>query len=469
MSTENEASSNESRQWWTYMNGYHWFVLLVAALGWLFDCLDQQLFILARAPAMAELLGPDAAAGEIKKYGGYATTIFMLGWATGGLIFGVLGDRIGRAKTMIITILLYSAFTGLSSISKGFADFAAYRFLTGLGVGGEFAVGVALVAESLPSKARAHALGLLQALSAVGNITAAQISIWIGQAQSAGTIGGEGQWAAWRWMFLIGAVPALLAIAIRWKLKEPEAWVKARQEGGDKQKDFGSYSKLFGTPQWRRNAIIGVTLACSGVFALWGIVFYCFELIRDVFRPMLEAKGLAAADVEGQLKGLVGIGGRWLNLGAFVGMIAFSYLTAAIGRKMAFAISYVAAMISTVSVFWFLKDPSQIWWMTFTMGACMLALFAGYAIYLPELFPTYLRSTGTSFCYNVGRYVGAFAPTLLGLLASEVFSEANGFKEGIRYAGIAMCSVFVVGLAVLPFAPETKGKPLPEDETAFAH
>jgi MFS family permease len=357
---------------------------------------------------------------------------------------------------------MYSLFTGLSSLSKGFWDFAAYRFLTGLGVGGEFAVGVALVAESLPAAARSYALGLLQALSAVGNISAAFINIWIGRLESSGVIGGPGEWSAWRWMFLIGALPALLALIIRWRLKEPEAWVRAKQSGEHQKKEFGSYRVLFKTPRWRRNAIIGVTLACSGVFALWGIVFYCFELVRGAFRPILEAQGLSAAEVEGGLKGMVGRASFWLNIGAFLGMIAFSYLTQWLGRRKAFAITYVGGMVATAGVFWLLRDPAQIPWMLAIMGFFVLGLFAGYAIYLPELFPTHLRSTGTSFCYNVGRYVGAFAPSLLGLLTSEVFSEANGFKEGIRYAGIAMCSVFVVGLVVLPFAPETKDQPLPE-------
>src|SRR5947209_5103738 len=168
-------------QWYAELNRYHWFVLVVAALGWLFDTMDQQLFNLARRPAIRELMAvsPGVAPDDkvIAEYAGYATSIFLIGWATGGLGFGVLGDRIGRAKTMTLTILIYSAFTGLSALSVGFWDFAFYRFLTGLGVGGEFAVGVSLVAEVMPDRARPFALGLLQALSAIGNIAAAVISI----------------------------------------------------------------------------------------------------------------------------------------------------------------------------------------------------------------------------------------------------------------------------------------------------
>ena len=135
-------------------------MLVVAALGWLFDTMDQQLFNLARRPAITELLGPGATPAAIAEYAGYATMIFIIGWASGGVFFGILGDRIGRAKTMIFTILLYSFFTGLSALSVGVWDFSFYRFLTGLGVGGQFAVGVALVAESLPDgRARMRSAG----------------------------------------------------------------------------------------------------------------------------------------------------------------------------------------------------------------------------------------------------------------------------------------------------------------------
>ena len=148
---------DDGRPWYLLLTRYHWFVLVVAALGWLFDTMDQQLFNLARTPAITELLGSGASKTEIDAYGAYATSIFILGWATGGLFFGILGDRIGRARVMLLTILIYSLFTGLSALSVTVWDFAFYRFLTGLGVGGEFAVGVALVAEVMPTSANARA------------------------------------------------------------------------------------------------------------------------------------------------------------------------------------------------------------------------------------------------------------------------------------------------------------------------
>jgi MFS family permease len=451
------------------LNRYHWFVLIVAALGWLFDCLDQQLFILARNPAMRELLervpgeSPAAFRERADVMGTWATSIFLIGWGTGGIIFGILGDRIGRARTMLLTILVYSLFTGLSSLSVGFWDFALYRFLTGLGVGGEFAVGVALVAEVMPERARPFALGLLQALSAVGNITAAFINMYLGHLESAGVfqklyLFGHGPISAWRTMFVIGALPALLALVIRRRLREPERWTVVAQT--EEAQQLGSVSELLGDRRWRRNALIGLCMAISGQIGLWGIGFYFPELTRSVFRRTFEAQGLGPSEVEGQLKIWAGITSLLLNAGAFFGIAAFSRVTHYLGRKPTFAISFVLALLSTALVFGTLDQFSQVFWMIPLMGFCQLSLFGGYAIYFPELFPTRLRSTGTSFCYNVGRFAAAAGPPMFGLLLSA-FARFEA-PLPYRYAGLLMCSVFLIGLLALPFAPETKGKPLPE-------
>jgi MFS family permease len=463
-------SEDSGVPWYRLLNRYHWFVLTVAALGWLFDTMDQQLFTLARTPAMRELLphspGQAPAPEIVNVYGGYATSIFLIGWATGGLVFGVLGDRIGRARVMLWTILMYSACTGLSALSTGFWDFAFYRFLTGLGVGGEFAVGVSLVAEVMPERARPFALGLLQALSAIGNISAAVIGMSLGHIEGQGHLKEltlfDGPVHAWRIMFVIGMVPALLAVFIRRRLKEPERWQAATHDGAV-QKQLGSYAELFGDRRWRKNALIGLMMAFAGVVGLWGIGFFSVDLISSIWRKRLEAQGVAADQITAQLAYWTGLTMILQNIGGFFGIYAFSYATHYTGRKPAFAVAFVLAMLSTGMVFWNLEDASQIFWMIPVMGFCQLSLFGGYAIYFPELFPTHLRSTGTSFCYNVGRFVAASGPTALGLLTGKVFTAAHGFeREPMRYAGVAMCSVFLIGLLALPFAPETKGQSLPE-------
>ena len=469
------ATPVDTGPWHKGLSRYHWFVLVVAALGWLFDTMDQQLFNLARKPAVTYLIGASPGDLNIDKYAGYATTIFMVGWGLGGLAFGILGDRIGRARTMLLTILLYSLFTGLSAFATGFYDFAFYRFLTGLGVGGEFAVGVALVAEVMPDRARPMALGWLQALSAVGNMLAAVLSILLGEAEKSGVIG-----SAWRAMFVIGVLPALLSLFIFKRLKEPEKWKAAhakrladRESGLDKDGPrLGSVGELFSDPRWRRNTIVGMLLAFSGVVGLWGIGFFSFDLIRTIFNAHFTdlgtQQGLSGDAlkkfVSGNLTFWTGVTSFLQNLGAFFGIYAYSRITTHIGRKPAFAISFVLAMVATAFTFWFLDSFYEIFWMIPIMGFCQLALFGGYAIYFPELFPTRLRSTGTSFCYNVGRIVAAFGPSALGLLTSQVYAGYKSVDPALpfRYSGVTMCLVFLIGLAALPFAPETKGKPLPE-------
>ncbi len=451
------TKSERSRPWFTELTRYHWFVLIVAALGWLFDTMDQQLFNLARKPALTDLLGAAPGDPRINEYGAYATSIFIIGWATGGLVFGILGDRIGRARTMLLTILLYSLFTGLSALSRGWLDFAAYRFLTGLGVGGEFAVGVALVAEVMPDRARSHALGWLQALSAVGNIGAALINIGLGLAQGAGSLPAD--WKPWRIMFVIGAVPAFLAILIRTRLKEPERWQTAVASGEQKHK-AGSLRELFGDPVWRRHALVGLALAIPGVIGLWGIGFFSFDFIRAVFRDHYKGPGVSDAEANGQLTMFVGWVSVLQNIGGACGIYFFKFITQYTGRRPAFALAFILALLSTAGTFWFLKDFSDVFWMIPIMGFCQLMIFGGYAIYFPELFPTRLRSTGTSFCYNIGRYVAAIGPFTMGALIA-VFKD-SGEIQGWRNTGVLMSLFFLIGLVALPFAPETRGKPLPE-------
>src|SRR3954451_11214571 len=449
-STSGLVQGERAYAWYRELTGYHWFVLSVASMGWAFDTMAQQLFNLARKPAIRDLLGGNAPAPVVDQQAAYATAIFMIGWAIGGVFFGVLGDRIGRAKTMTITILSYSVFTGLSLFAKGVLDFNIYRFLCGLGVGGQFGIGVALVAEVVPQRARAHALGTVQAASALGNMLAAGTGILLGQWEQSGAITG-----AWRWMFAAGALPAPLALVVFKKLKEPEQWLKARSE----KKKMGSYGELFADPRWRKNSIVGFLLGFAGIVGLWGIGFFSYDLFRPVLERTFSAQRLAGAELSGKVTTFIVLTSLLQNLGCFFGIYAFTYLTAYTGRRVAFAVSFVAAMVTTAYTFWNLRYVSEIFWMVPLMGFCQLALFGGYAIYFAELFPTRLRSTGTSFCYNVGRFVAALGPLALGLLTSRVYVN---YPEPMRYAGVTMCLVFLIGLATVPFAPETKGKPLPE-------
>ncbi len=512
------------------LTGYQWFVFIVCCMAWDMDCMDQQLFVLARRPAMMELV-PKPAEGDprwtvklaeiseqntaaaakeskpapsetelkqkvlaslhdadVASAAGYATMFFMIGWAVGGIGFGVMGDRVGRVKTLTLTILLYAIFTGLSAFSIGVADFHFYRFLTGLGVGGVFAAAVTLLAETAPGHSRPFLLGLFQASSVLGNCTAALINIGLGYAVytdsfSAGTVLGY-PLTPWRLMFLVGIIPGFLVVLVQLRLKEPQKWLQQKAEG----KKGGSYSELLGDRQWRSRALFGLLLAVSGVIGLWGIAFFSPDLQRYISRPIYveEAKvlrpsfereageaglegGTAARFVEARSAKYVtwqsdkwsGVTSLVQNTGAFFGIFAFSFLTNSFGRRPTFALFFVLAGLSTAMVFLFLKTWEDIFWMIPMMGFFQLALFGGYAIYFPELFPTRLRSTGTSFCYNVGRLIAAFGPAAIGLLTGVVYAHLPA-PDPFRYAGVTMCAVFLLGLIALPFLPETKGKPLPE-------
>lgn len=468
MSTSDPAPS---LPWWKQLNGYQWFVFAVASLAWMFDCLDQQLFLLARNNAIQTLLGPGAGSAMIKEYGGYATAIFVMGWALGGLIFGAVGDRIGRAKTLALTVLIYSVCTGLSAFSKSFWDFSAYRFLTGLGVGGVFGLAVALVADSLPDAVRPKALGMLQALSAVGNVTAGLLSVALAKVPAA---------ESWKYLFLIGAGPAFLCIFIMVRLKEPEKWVLAHQasKAGTGGK-MGSYASLFGEARWRTPALLGMVLCVAGVIGLWGIGFFSPELVGSALNASLQKAGFKGADLASAKTFWMSLNLIVQNVGAFFGMILFGRFAHSVGRKPAFALGFVLALAATV--FFFRSfDGREDLWMSAVMGFFQLGLFAGFAIYLPELFPTRLRSTGTSFCYNVGRFIAASGPFTIALLqkmladkavaalpagAEKAMQEAAKL-EAFRDAACWMSSIYLLGLCVLPFLPETKGRPLPEDVPA---
>jgi MFS family permease len=496
------------------LTGYQWFVFIVCCLAWDMDCMDQQLFALARRPAMQDLVpkvtvedarftefkarmteqaaqdGKEAPAdsvveraiwdADVGQEAGWATAFFQDGWATGGIGFGVMGDRDGRVKTLMLTILLYSIFTGLSSLSHATWDFHLYRFLTGLGVGGVFAASVTLLAETVPDHSRPFMLGLFQASSVLGNCTAAFISMGLGSLQEQGAFTGQTllghPLSPWRVMFLIGIVPGLLVVLIQLRLREPEKWKQAVAAGGVKK--AGSYAELLGDPRWRTRAVAGLVLALSGVIGLWGIGFFSYDLQQYVSEPTYrqEARdmGLEGSDqaqfpansqaqkyVNGQKAYWAGITSLIQNVSAFFGIFAFSWMAGAFGRKPAFALAFLLAAGSTALVFATLSERWHIFVLIPIMGFCLLSLFGGYAIYFPELFPTRLRSTGTSFCYNVGRLLSAPGPAVLGFLTSSVFA---GYPHPLplRYAGIAMCSVFLLGLLALPFLPETKDKPLPE-------
>lgn len=451
--------SDERSAWYRGLTPYHWFVFIIASAAWFFDCLDQRLFSLARVEALTDLTKGTPAAENVQALGKNVTAFFLIGWGIGGLIFGALGDRYGRAKMLTVTVLIYSVCTGFSYFSRSYLDFSIARFLTGVGVGGVFGLAVALIAETLPDRSRSGALGWLQILSTIGNLSAGLV-LWVIAQLVAGGIITQGY--GWRWMFLVGALPALLVVFTMKFLHEPEPWLRAREEGRLPQGNFlMPYKELLSEQRWRKNLIVGTLISLAGVVGLWAIGEYAIDLQSKVFREHFLAQGMSEAEIPTAVSSAKSLAYTLQMIGAAVGMWFMTKACIAFGRKPAFAIWYTGAFFVTLYVYWTISSPADAYWMMPLMWFFQLGVFAGFAIYLPELFPSRMRSTGTSFCYNLGRFAAAGGSFFSAKLATEVFrSDVPGLQE--RYSAMTMCAIFLIALFTLPFAPETKGKPLPE-------
>jgi MFS family permease len=546
--------------WWREVTWYHWLVLILAASGWLFDCMGQRIFVLAREPALRELLGATAPDGAVKYWGGLATMILMIGWGTGGILFGMMSDKCGRVKAMVATLLAYTIFAGLSGLARNGTEFLIYRFLCGLGVGGMFGSATTLLAESVTPRFRTIALGMMQSLSAIGNILASGVSIGI-------VLGKEnfwGHWSGWQVLFFVGVLPIVLVVPIIAILKEPEPWKKAKaQAASGAGRKVGRISDLFRDPRWRKSTIIGICFGVAGMVGLWGIAFFSPELITTAFRnrPLLAKEILKPAEISLALKApansasahikkqlspqvqglldqvqagqdvpeatqvalrtdlnrlilegslydaaafqsveltkrtsnmaqLVQAKGEkqdiiFLNrqlleqvfagtiselqrtidkcksrgtllqdVGAMLGMLTFTWVASRFNRRTAFFLAFSFCLVIVAFVFHSLKTETDVYWMLPLMGFGTLSCFAGYSIYFPEIFPTRLRGTGVGFCYNTVRYAAAPFPMLLGWLSTMM---------PFRKVAMMMCLIYLVGIVALIWAPETKGKPLPED------
>ena len=417
---------------------YQWLVLLVAWLGWVFDSMDATIYALVLHPALHELLGQSSMGAAVSSedigwYGGLIFSIFLLGWAIGGVAFGIVADYFGRTRTLIATILIYAVFTGLAALSDSWWNLALYRFLTALGIGGEWAAGAALVAEVWPEEKRAKAAGVLQSAWAAGFFLAASVNLLLRD-------------HGWRVIFVVGIAPALVALLVRLWVKEPERWVKARQ-----QERLAGEDRLIKLPDLfrgnlRRPTLVGSGLAFVAVFGLWGATNWTPTLIR----ALPDMQGLDART----LTTYASYGIMALNTGALAGYLSFGPLADRFGRRPIFALFCAGSLVMLPIIFLAPRAYVHVLLLLPVLGFFNNGIFSGFPIYLPELFPTRIRATGAGFCFNAGRVLASAGPFLTGTLVSTLGTFGR--------AASAIALVYLVGLLILPFAPETRGRPLPE-------
>ena len=405
---------------------YQILVLVVAWLGWVFDSMDATIYNLVLTPALRELLGARGTPENIGWYGGIILGIFLLGWAAGGVVFGVLADYIGRARTLVFTILIYAAFTALAGFAHTWWQLAIYRFLTALGIGGEWAAGATLVAEVWPESLRVKGAGWLQSAWGAGYFLAAGVNILLSK-------------HSWRVMFFVGLVPALVALLARLKVREPERWREAKKNGDGRL----TLLELF-EPGHRRDTIVGSALAFVAVFGLWGATNWTPSLIRELLAP----RHLGASDITK----LAGYAVMSLNAGSILGYFAFPPLAERIGRRGAFFVMLLGAAIALPATFFLPTTYSTVVMILPALGFFTNGIFSGFPVYLPELYPTRIRATGAGFCFNAGRVLASSGPFLTGYLVVHLGTFAR--------AASSIALIYVCGMAVLWYARETKGQAL---------
>lgn len=420
----------ETQKWWQGITRYQWMVLFVAWLGWVFDIMDTALFNFAKVPMLTEMLGGDAAyKAQGPQIEGLIQTIFIVGWALGGLFFGILADRWGRTKTMVLTILLYCGLTGLTALCQTWEQVAVVRFLTALGIGGEWAAGAALVAEVFPNRSRPAAAAFLQTAAAIGPILAATLNLGLAA-------------ESWRWLFVVGILPALITVWIRKGVKEPERWVEVQAKP---QRGPNPLKVIFGKGQWRRHALVAMVIGTVGIAGAGNVSFWLPNLINAA------SEGLSKEVIQQRTSYAT----YMLHTGTIIGVFVFPWLAARMGRRTSLAIAF---LLSPIAIWYALYGGSS--YERLMALAPLLSFFAigctaVFGLYFPELFPTSVRATGAGFAYNTARITQAPMPWLTGLLIGAPKSSP---AHGVMLAAL----VYVLGLLALPFAPETKDKPLPD-------
>lgn len=422
------------------MTRYQWLVLAAAWLGWGFDVFDALLFNFVAPNAVPALLGlergSDLARDATVLWTGMLSSILLIGWAIGGVLFGWYADRYGRRRALFVTVAMYAVGTALCAAAMNMGQLVLFRSIASLGIGGEWAVGAALVAESVPENRRVLAGTLLYTASPIGLLLAGAVNY-----QVAGVWFADDPANSWRFVFLCGLAPVALAFAVRAFIHEPQAWVHARRTAAEP-----SLRELF-APDVRRATLVGSLVSVAGLLTWWAC---------NAFIPLLGA-WLAAEHAPALIERWKTMAANSFNIGGLIGALAALPLAHWFGRRAMYMAYFLYSAVAIVAAFGLELAPGLRIRMLFFVGIGVYGIFSTYVFYLPELFPARLRASGAGFCYNIGRVIAALGPLAVGIVTSRADGSASALLA-------TMIWVAVIPLVAALLAPwlviETRGQAL---------
>jgi len=391
-----------------------------AFLGYVFDCMDLNIFTLVLVPSMRELL-QTTDRDLVQQAGSVVIAVKLICWGIGGVLFGIVADRFGRARTLVMTILIYAVFTGLSGLAQSWGQLVGLQGIAAFGIGGEWAVGAALVVEALPDEKRDGAMGLVQSSFAIGFLMAAIVNWLLGP-------------YSWRWVLAFGLLPALWVLSVRRRVPESERWVSVSAQ---KQ---GTIADIFG-PDLRRSTIVGIVVAAAMMIGSWGGI----TLLPNWIRELVGQNGDPVKMTSFAFVLMMGAG--------IPGYAAVVWGGKFMGRRPLYFLCSLGGLLVSLYMFLVVKDLNALLWFAPVYGFFVMGGFAIFGLYLPELFPTRVRATGQGICYNVSRAITAIGPLTVAYFGLATFGS-------LPHAAATTAIAYAVGLIAIWYGPETWRKPL---------
>jgi MFS family permease len=428
-----------------YFTRYQWTVLFAAWLGWGFDVFDGLLFNYVAPNCVPTLLGLPIGSAEAKQatlfWTGLLTSILLLGWAAGGVLFGLVCDRIGRTRTLLLTMLLYAIGTAACAFAPNIWWLLFFRVIASLGIGGEWAAGASMVAETVPEEKRVEAGALLYTAAPMGLFLATFVNMEV-----------AGDWfvdqpeVSWRYVFLFGLLPAGAAFLVRLFVREPERWKAVADHSHVR------IAELF-SPNLRRYTLSGFLMALTALLTWWSCNAFIPVIASGLARTAAEAEGLGTGATLLMVEQWKTLATTWFNLGGLLGTLLTIPAAKYLGRKAMFSAYWVASAAAIFATFGLDLPPQVRLYLYFAIGLSVFGVFGSFTYYLPELFPTRVRGTGAGFCYNIGRVFASVGPFIVGSISARGTSAA---VDVLFFVGF----IPLLGLAFMPWVIETRGRAL---------